>query len=105
MSAWDYFHTSLREGPLLSSVLSTNDTIRTITGDLSSIGKASNIALLCIAMVMAPTFVFWMKHQEVNGKPALIPNSLWKKSAFASICAMVLLVWAVLNSMEVIFSL
>jgi hypothetical protein len=80
-------------------------TIRTITDNLSSIGKPSNIALLCVATVMVPTFAFWMKRQEANGNPALIPNSLWKRSAFTSICIMVLLVWAVLNSMELIFSL
>jgi hypothetical protein len=105
VSVWDYFHTSLREDPIAFMVISINDKIRTITGDISSIGRPLNIALLCIAMFMVPTFVFWMKYQETNGQPALIPNSLWKKSAFASICVMVLLVWAVLNSMEVIFSL
>jgi hypothetical protein len=90
---------------MLALALSANMIIRTITGNLSSVGKPSNIALLCVATVMVPTFAFWMKHQEANCRPALIPNSLWKRSAFTSICIMVLLVWAVLNSMELIFSL
>ena len=65
----------------------------------------SNIALLCLATAMIPAFVFWMNHRESLGKPALIPNSIWKNSAFTSICIMVMLSYAVLNSMELFLSL
>lgn len=78
---------------------------RTITGNLSSIREASNIVLLSIATALIPAFIFWMNHQEIKGRPALIPNSLWKKTAFAAICIMVMLDWAALNSMEIFFSL
>ncbi|GFF61669.1 putative transporter [Aspergillus lentulus] len=76
-----------------------------ITGDVSSIKRGSNIALLCIATALLPAFLFRMNRQEKLGKPALIPNSLWRNSAFTSICLMVLLSWAVLNGMETILSL
>jgi hypothetical protein len=46
-----------------------------------------------------------MSWREKNGKSALIPNSLWTNTAFASICVMVLLSWAVLNGTETILSL
>lgn len=77
----------------------------TITESPSNIQRAENIVLLCAAGVMIPAFVGWMNWRERNGKSALIPNSLWKNTAFASVCVMVLLCWAVLNGMETIMSL
>ncbi|KAJ6171794.1 major facilitator superfamily domain-containing protein [Penicillium chermesinum] len=76
-----------------------------ITDSPSNVEKAENIALLCIATGMIPAFCTWMWWREKNGKSALIPNSLWKNTAFASICVMVLFSWAVLNGMETILSL
>ena len=46
-----------------------------------------------------------MRRQERQGKPALIPNSLWANLPFTTICILVLLSWAVVNSMELFFSL
>ncbi|CEO59059.1 hypothetical protein PMG11_03748 [Penicillium brasilianum] len=76
-----------------------------ITDDPSNIRHPGNIALLCAATAMIPAFLGWMSWREKNGKSALIPNSLWKNTAFASICAMVLLSWGVLNGTETILSL
>lgn len=76
-----------------------------MTASLSNIRKPSNITLLCFAAALVPAFIFWMNRQEKLGKPALIPNSLWKNSAFSTICVMVLLSWAVMNAMEYFFSL
>lgn len=50
-------------------------------------------------------FLLWMKKQEKQGKPALIPNSLWVNLPFSTICVLVLLSWGVVNSMELFFSL
>jgi hypothetical protein len=80
-------------------------TSRAMTASLSNIRKTSNIVLLCFAAALIPAFIFWMNRQERLGKPALIPNSLWKNSAFSTICIMVLLSWAVLNAMEYFLSL
>ncbi|KAJ5883483.1 uncharacterized protein N7473_010369 [Penicillium subrubescens] len=76
-----------------------------ITDNPSNIHHPENIALLCAATTMIPAFLGWMSWREKNGKSALIPNSLWKNTAFASICVMVLLSWAVLNGTETILSL
>lgn len=54
---------------------------------------------------MLGIFPFWMHFQERRGKPALIPNSIWKNTIFSTICIMVLMSWAVLQSMEWFFSL
>jgi hypothetical protein len=76
-----------------------------ITDNPANIHHAENIALLCMAAACIPAFMSWMSWREKNGKSALIPNSLWKNTAFASICLMVLLTWAVLNGTETILSL
>lgn len=61
--------------------------------------------LLCIAGTCLPSFLFWVHRQEKLGKPALIPNSLWQELAFSSICLMVFLTWAIVHSLEYLFSL
>ncbi|KAJ5722704.1 hypothetical protein N7488_000739 [Penicillium malachiteum] len=76
-----------------------------ITDHLKSIRNASNIALLSVAAAMIPSFWAWMEWREKSGRPALIPNSLWKNRAFTTIYVMVFFSWAVLNGMETILSL
>ena len=76
-----------------------------MSGNLSNILRPANILLFLIAIATIPLFVLWMHAQEARGKPALIPNSLWKNSTFSAICAMVLLSWATLQSLEWFISL
>lgn len=76
-----------------------------ITGSSSSIREPINATLLTMAAVLVPVFVFWVGRQERLGKPALIPNSLWKIPAFTAVCFMVMLSWGVMNSMEFFVSL
>ncbi|KAF2236774.1 aminotriazole resistance protein [Viridothelium virens] len=76
-----------------------------MTGSLASVRSALNATLLSISLVLIPAFIWWMHFQEKRGKPALIPNSLWKNARFSFICIIVFLSWAVLNSMEWFFSL
>lgn len=78
---------------------------RVVSDDMPRIKDATQIVLLCIAGACLPSFVFWMNRQEQRGKPALIPNSLWKKMAFSSVCIMVFLTWAVVQTLEYLFSL
>ncbi|KAM0355036.1 hypothetical protein ACHAPU_000886 [Fusarium lateritium] len=59
-----------------------------------------NIALLTVALVLLAAFPFWMDHQVKNGKPALIPNGLWKNRSFTAVCISVFLCWASLNGIE-----
>lgn len=78
---------------------------RLVTTTSSRVKDAQNIALLCISVAMIPAFVFWMARQESRGKPALIPNSMWRNTAFTAVCLMVLLTWAVLQTMDWFLSL
>jgi nitrate/nitrite transporter NarK len=45
-------------------------------------------------------FIFWMSHQEARGKPAIVPNSLWRNKAFSCICINVFLIWGAFNAFE-----
>ena len=76
-----------------------------LSANINSIKKPTNIVLLAISALLAPSFMYWMHVQEKAGRPALIPNSLWKRKAFTSICLMVLLSTAVVNCMELFSSL
>ncbi len=76
-----------------------------ITAKLSDIKQAQNIGLLCAAVSLAVGFSFWMSYQEKAGRMPLIPNSLWSKMSFTTICIMVMFSWAGVNSMEYFFSL
>jgi len=68
--------------------------------DISRAKDATNIALLCLSASLVPAFIYWMRRREKAQKPALIPNGIWKNSAFTSICIMVLLAAAVMDGME-----
>ncbi|KAL8644263.1 MAG: hypothetical protein Q9226_007854, partial [Calogaya cf. arnoldii] len=81
------------------------DVYRVVTGSSSSVKEPLNATLLTVAAVLIPGFVLWVGRQERLGKPALIPNSLWKIPAFTAVCLMVLLSWGVMNSMEYFVSL
>ncbi|KAF2141290.1 uncharacterized protein K452DRAFT_272011 [Aplosporella prunicola CBS 121167] len=71
----------------------------------SRIKDAENIVLLCIACALIPVFIFWMNFRVKQAKPALIPNYLWRKASFSSICLMVFLTWAAVQTVEYYFSL
>ncbi|KAG9953911.1 integral membrane protein, partial [Aureobasidium melanogenum] len=84
---------------LLSYVLAVT------ASNTSNIHKPENIALLSFAILLIPAFALWMQRQERKGNPALIPNTVWRNHIFTSICAMMFLVSAVLNTGEYFFSL
>jgi hypothetical protein len=77
--------------------MATNDSFRVITGSAHNIKEPANIAILTIALLLFPTFVWWMHRQEQRGKPAIIPNSIWKNSAFTTSCIAVFLTWGAFN--------
>jgi MFS family permease len=84
---------------LLSYVLAV------LSADLSEIHKASTAAMLAISLALLIAFPVWMRQRERANKPALIPNSLWKKSAFTATCIMVALSYGAMNAMELFSSL
>jgi Na+/melibiose symporter-like transporter len=71
-----------------------------MTGNISSIHRPFTIAPLTIALALLPAFVFWVSRQERLGKPAIIPNSIWRNKVFTSICIDVFLVWGSFNATE-----
>ncbi|KAH6895940.1 integral membrane protein [Thelonectria olida] len=60
--------------------------------------QAHNIALLVIAVLLIPFFIFWVGRQERLGRPAIISNSIWQKREFSIVCITVFLVWSWFNA-------
>lgn len=69
-----------------------------ITSSTSTIRHPTNIALVAVAAALMPSFVFWVGRQEKLKRPAIIPNSIWRKAGFTSICTTVFLCWAQFNA-------
>ncbi|PCG99259.1 Major facilitator superfamily domain, general substrate transporter [Penicillium occitanis (nom. inval.)] len=76
-----------------------------LTNDVDNIKIPGNIVMLVICVILIPVFILWEQRQERLGKPALIPNSLWRNSVFTNVCVMVMFSWAVINVMELYCSL
>ncbi|KAK4504447.1 hypothetical protein PRZ48_005363 [Zasmidium cellare] len=76
-----------------------------LSANTANIKTATGIALLVISLVLVPAFIAWMHFQEKRGKPALIPNSMWKNSAFTSVCLMIMLSSSVNSCLEIFCSL
>ncbi|KAG8525510.1 uncharacterized protein KY384_009154 [Bacidia gigantensis] len=86
---------------LISAVLAIlSYVLASITSESSlSPKKPLNIALLILAILLIPTFVAWVGRQETRGRPAIIPNSLWRQSGFTSVCVATFLTWAMFNAL------
>ncbi|KAK0099390.1 hypothetical protein ONS96_008418 [Cadophora gregata f. sp. sojae] len=84
-------------GIATASISTLSYVLAIITGKSSSIKSAQNISLLTIALLLMPAFIFWMSRQECLGRPAIIPNSIWKQSAFTTTCIVVFLTWGAFN--------
>jgi uncharacterized membrane protein YbhN (UPF0104 family) len=78
---------------------------RILSANLQEIRSAETATLLAVSVVLLLAFPLWMRYRERNGKSALVPNKLWKSSAFTSTCIMIALSWAVTNSIELFSSL
>lgn len=76
----------------------------TIAGSRSSIKQPSSIVLLTLALALIPVFIYWVGRQENRGKPAIIPNSLWRNRIFTTICIAVFLTWGSFNALETIMT-
>ncbi|KAK6853027.1 aminotriazole resistance [Apiospora arundinis] len=70
------------------------------TSSYLSIGYAQNAALLSVSLALIIAFPFWMHWQTLKGRPALIPNRLWRNATFTSVCINVFFCWAALNGLE-----
>jgi len=76
----------------------------TITGEVSNIKEPSSIALLSLAVALVPCFIFWVGRQERLGRPAIIPNSLWRNRVFTTVCLCVLFAWSAFNALETLLT-
>lgn len=77
---------------------------RTITGNTSDIREPSSIALLSISFALIPVFILWVGRQERLGRPAIIPNSLWRNRTFTTICLAVFMTWGAFNAVETLLT-
>ncbi|KAK5131170.1 hypothetical protein LTR08_001256 [Meristemomyces frigidus] len=71
-----------------------------ITGDRADIKQPSTIALLVVAFALIPIFIGWVGRQERLGRPAIIPNSIWRNKIFTTVCIAVFLTWGSFNAIE-----
>lgn len=76
-----------------------------LSADSDKMREPSATAMLVISVALMVAFPFWMRFQEKRGRPALVPNYLWKSLPFSSICAITVLTWGVQNAMELFCSL
>jgi MFS family permease len=56
-------------------------------------------------LALIPAFIIWVGRQEKFGRPAIIPNSLWKNRIFSVICLGVFITWGVFNAIETYLTL
>ena len=74
------------------------------TSGSSSTGSPDKSPMVIIPLVLsgilAPFFAWWMNLSVKRGWPALIPNAVWKQLPFTGICVIVLLSYAVLQTMD-----
>ncbi|KAL4795827.1 major facilitator superfamily domain-containing protein [Aspergillus venezuelensis] len=76
-----------------------------ITESYHNLNEPYTITLFAISLILLPTFVAWVEYQERRGRPALIPNSLWKNRLFSATCVIVFFAWAELNALQYFTSL
>ncbi|KAL2826475.1 major facilitator superfamily domain-containing protein [Aspergillus cavernicola] len=92
--------------PLISvSLALLSFVLAQITGSYHSIRETYIIVLLAVSLLLIPIFVIWVGWQESNGRPALIPNSLWKNTLFTATCIIVFFTWAEFNALQYFTSL
>ncbi|KAJ4347096.1 uncharacterized protein N0V89_011033 [Didymosphaeria variabile] len=66
----------------------------------ASIKQPATLSMLVISLALIPLFIFWVGRQERLGRPAVIPNSLWRNRIFTTICIGVFMTWGVFNAIE-----
>ncbi|KAK1515041.1 uncharacterized protein CCOS01_13234 [Colletotrichum costaricense] len=67
-------------------------------GVASFIRRPHSIALSIVAGLLVPFYVFWESRQERLGRPAVLPNSIWHRLEFATVCLSVFLTWSWFNA-------
>lgn len=76
-----------------------------VSEDTAKIREPATLGLLITAVALIPAFIVWVGRQERLGRPAIIPNSLWKNRIFSVICIGVFVTWGVFNAIETYLTL
>ncbi|CAN9444617.1 unnamed protein product [Alternaria alternata] len=71
-----------------------------ISEETAKIQEPTTLGLLITAIALIPAFIFWVGRQERLGRPAIIPNSLWRNRIFSIICIGVFITWGTFNAVE-----
>ncbi|KAH6839850.1 major facilitator superfamily domain-containing protein [Alternaria alternata] len=71
-----------------------------ISEETAKIQEPTTLGLLITAIAFIPAFIFWVGRQERLGRPAIIPNSLWRNRIFSIICIGVFITWGTFNAVE-----
>ncbi|KAK2593187.1 hypothetical protein QQS21_009116 [Conoideocrella luteorostrata] len=71
-----------------------------ISQDRNRIRDPAVIVLLTLSLILMPSFVWWMRFAAVHRLPVLIPNELWSRLTFSSVCIMVMMSYAVMQVLE-----
>ncbi|RAR03203.1 integral membrane protein [Stemphylium lycopersici] len=71
-----------------------------ISEEMEKVREPRTLGLLITAIALIPAFVLWVGRQEKLGRPAVIPNSLWRNRIFSIICIGVFITWGVFNAVE-----
>lgn len=75
-----------------------------ISGNTADFRDPSTIAVLVAAIALVPAFILWVGRQERLGRPAVIPNSLWRNRVFTTINYAVFFTWGSFNALETILT-
>ncbi|KAH6643991.1 major facilitator superfamily domain-containing protein [Boeremia exigua] len=71
-----------------------------IAKQTEKIKEAETLSTLVLGVALIPSFILWVGRQEKLGRPAVIPNSLWRNRIFSVICAGVFIIWGTFNAVE-----
>jgi MFS family permease len=63
------------------------------------------VGMLSASLALIPAFVWWMHAAAQRGRPVLIPNRLWRRVTFSSVCVMVMMSYAVMQTLELYVTL
>ena len=74
--------------------------LATTTSSYREFGDSKNIALFVVSLALLGGFPLWMNYQVRKGRPAIIPNRLWRNAAYTATCIAVFFCWASLNAIE-----
>ncbi|KAL8895231.1 MAG: hypothetical protein Q9192_003764 [Flavoplaca navasiana] len=70
------------------------------TSSYRRFSDVQNIVLFTVAMIMLIVFPMYMRYQVRKGKPAIIPNKLWRNVPFTTTCVAVFFCWAAFNAFQ-----